>query len=192
MPKFIRNYFRNAEGKLEFGISGFGILGFGILGFGILEFGILEFGIREIGIREIGIRDIGVRDIGHFGKMSYSGYWNSGKRLREKVYSGKWLSGNCRVRLFIGDSRRSMLRMLRVQSQGIWKILELLGFPQISMLFDVDIFSGKNFLMLENFEEKEKKFNGVFIRTRTRDMRRNLWRGNPNTIEDVTPITTEM
>ena len=115
MSKFIRNYFRNAEGKLEFGISGFGILGFGILefgifgfgklefgtmGFGILEFGILAFGIRDIEIRDIGIRDIGVRDIGHFGKMSYSGYWNSGKRLREKVYSGKWLSENRTVTFF--------------------------------------------------------------------------------------------
>src|ERR1044071_4016487 len=68
--------------------------------FGKLEFGILGFGILEIGIREIGIRDIGVRNIGHFGKMSYSGYWNSGKRLREKVYSGKWLSGNCRIRIW--------------------------------------------------------------------------------------------
>ena len=39
---------------------------------------------------------------------------------------------------FIKDSRRSMLRMLRVSSQGIWKILELFGFSQTSMLYDVD------------------------------------------------------
>ena len=144
MSKFIRNYFRNAEGKLEFGISGFGILAFGILVFGILEFGILafgilefgilgfgklefgilefgifefgilgfgilEFGIREIGIRDIGIRDIGVRDIGHFGKMSYSGYWNSGKRLREKIYSGNWLSGNRTVTIYKYSNCRFIL-----------------------------------------------------------------------------------
>ena len=36
---------------------------------------------------------------------------------------------------FIKDSRISMLC---VSSQGIWKILELLRFPQIPMIYDVD------------------------------------------------------
>src|ERR1044071_7611926 len=72
----------------NFGISGFGKSGFGILEFGILAFGILGFGILEFGILEFGILAFGILDI------SYSGYWNSGKRLREKVYSGNWLSGN--------------------------------------------------------------------------------------------------